>query len=146
MDKSAVIARYHELLKELDEPAERVVLCAGAALVVLGIRETTKDLDVDIDPILFKFYARTYPVKKEPNVNDMIAFKHDVDLHEFNPDTGIVCVNGVWTYSPSAMLIQKRYLAKLPNRPLSKREQDLEDIRQLEQVIKGQRFTTKVMA
>lgn len=146
MDKSAVIARYRKLLEELDEPAERVILCGGSALVVLGVRETTSDLDVDIDPTLFKFYARTFPVKKEPNVNDLIAFKPDVDLHEFNPDTGIVFVNGVWTYSPHAMLVQKRYLAGMPNRKPGKREQDLEDIRQLELLVKGQRLTAKVLA
>jgi hypothetical protein len=146
MDKAEVIGRYQKLLEELDEPAERVILCGGSALVVLGIRETTSDLDVDIDPKLFKFYATKFPVKKEPNVNDLIEFAPDVDIHEFDPDTGIVFVNGVWSYSPSAMLIQKRHLARMPNRKPGKREQDLIDIQQLELLVKGQRLTARVLA
>lgn len=146
MNKAEVVGRYKELLNDLGEDARNVVLSAGSALVMLGIRKDTMDLDVDIPTGLFNYLAKKHLVITEPGVSDLIKYAIDVDLHEFDADTGVVCVEGVWTYSPSALLIQKRYLSKLPTRKEHKRETDLDEISLLETLIRSQKLTSRVMA
>lgn len=146
MDKAQVVERYRQLLSELKEEPRDVVLSAGSALVMLGIRETTQDLDVDVSTGVFKFLSRTNLVIVEEGISDLIKYGVDVDIHERDSSTGVVCVEGVWLYSPSSLLMQKRYLAKLPTRKEGKRETDLQEISLLEELIRGQKLTARVMA
>lgn len=146
MDKAQVVERYTQLLGELNEDARNVILSAGSALVMFGIRQDTQDLDVDVSTGVFRFLSGKHLVITEEGISDLIKYAPDVDIHEFEPDTGIVCVDGVWTYSPSALLTQKRYLAKLPTRKEGKREADLKEISLLEELIRGQKHTARVMA
>lgn len=146
MNKARVVERYKQLLNELDEDARSVILSAGAALVVLGIRENTRGLDVAVQPGVFRYLSTARPVVKEVGTSDTVQFAEDVNVHEFDDTTGVVCVEGVWMYSPSELLKQLRYLAKLPNSKEGKRETDLQEISQLEQLIQGQRLTARVLA
>lgn len=145
MDKEAVIARYHQLVKELGEEARDVVLSAGAALVIMGVREETEDLDVDVKPGVFSWAAKGKTILDD-GLTPRFAFGEDVDLHIANEDTGVACVDGVWIYSPSAMLFQKRLLARFAGRKPEKREKDLAEIAILERIVKQQKFTTRVVA
>lgn len=146
MKKADVIKRYQALLVELDEPARDVVLSAGGALVVLGLRESTADLDVDVQPNVFKWLARSHLTLSDPGVPDSIKYRLDVDVHALSETVGVVCVDGVWIYSPSELLKQKRYLASLPSRREGKRERDWFEVELLEQLIKEQTLTARVMA
>lgn len=146
MDKAQVVERYKQLLVELGEDARDVVLSAGAALVILGIRDFTTDLDVDVSPGTFKWLANSHLIITEEGVSDLIKYRLDVDIHEFDDTIGRVCVDGVWMYSPSELLKQKRHLARMPNRKEGKREADLREADLLEKLIKGQKLTARVMA
>jgi len=148
MNKQEVIARYKELLDELEEDAQDVVLSAGAALVMMGIREETADLDVDVGKGTFNYIARSMNKKVVTSqiANDLLEYDETVDLHVRDENVGVVQIDGVWVYSPSSMLVQKRYLASSPHRKPGKAEQDLEDIAALEAVMKEQKFSAKVMA
>ncbi len=152
MDKQAVIERYKALLNELDEPARNVVLSAGSALVILGIRETTEDLDADVSEGVFKFYERSgnYPttaiMEGDKESIKYVTFDKNVDLHVLDEDRGLACIDGVWVYSPSELLAQKRYLSNLQCRSEEKRKTDLSDIVALESLIKERNHTARVMA
>ena len=149
MDKAAVIERYRTLLNELDEPAHSVVLSAGSALVLLGVRETTSDLDADVPENLFRLYERSgkFTVREAAEgMTKSLKFDTDVDLNVLDTDRGVVCVNGVWVYSPGELLVQKRYLSKLPGRDEGKRAADLSDIASLETLTKGRSHTARALA
>lgn len=149
MDKEAVVERYIALLNELNEPARNLVLSAGSALVVLGVRETTADLDVDVPEGVFRVYERSgkFPVAAATvDLGKRLKFDADVDLHILDEDRGLACLNGVWIYSPTELLVQKRYLSKLEGRDEEKRAADLLDIAALETLIKGRNYAARVMA
>lgn len=149
MDKAAVVERYRTLLNELNEPAHSVVLSSGSALVLLGVRMTTNDLDVDVPEGVFKMYERSgkFPVLEATEGDGKhVKFDEDVDLNVLDTDRGVVCLGGVWSYSPSELLAQKRYLSKLPGRAEGKRAADLLDIAALETLIKERSLTARALA
>lgn len=149
MDKAAVIERYKTLLNELDEPAYSVVLSAGSALVLLGVRQSTTDLDVDIPEGTFKMFERSgkFPILPAAGGDGKhLKFDKDVDLNVLDTDRGVVCLGGVWSYSPSELLAQKRYLSKSPERSPEKRADDLQDISVLETLIKDRSLTARALA
>lgn len=155
MNKAEVVGRYKQLLDDLGEEPRNVILSAGSALVMLGLREETASLDVDVPTNVFKWalnktLARLKAEGKEFQMRATTGaprFKLNefVCLQELEESTGIVCVEGVWLYSPSALLVQKRYLSKMPNRKEIHREVDLREVTLLEQLIHGQKHTARVM-
>lgn len=146
MDKKAIVKAYTELLVELGEQAKDVVLSAGAALVMMGIRESTADLDVDVLPNVFKILGKKKGVELEDGSFTMIHYSDHVHIHELDTLTGRVCIEGVWCYSPGEMLTQKRYLVNHPKRNPNKLEQDRKDIEGLEALVKGPvKFTARVV-
>lgn len=132
MDKESVIRQYKKLVEELGEQPHSVVLSSGAALVMMGIRDQTQDLDVDVPANIFKWLGNTRQVIAEEHCSPRIQYSPEVDVHELSEHTAVVCIAGVWMYSPGELLLQKRHLANLPTRPAHKREKDLLEITELE--------------
>lgn len=145
MDKEAVVARYNQLVKELGEEPCDVVLSAGAALVMMGVRDQTADLDADVNEGVFKMHGRAKGILTD-GLNPRVAFDDTVDLHARDESAGVVCVEGVWIYSPSSMLLQKRHLMHDPKRKPEKFVQDGLDIALLEQLVQQQKLTARVVA
>lgn len=154
MDKARVVERYKELLNELTEPAHQVVLSAGAALVILGLREETADLDVDVPTGVFLWAFNNTNARLrtagEPLQRLMVEqgvprfnLHADIAMHELSDTIGLVCVEGIWMYSPSELLYQKRALARSPDRDQDKRERDLKEVALIEQLIKEQKLTAR---
>lgn len=148
MNKQAVILQYHQLVNELGEEPHDVVLSAGSALVMMGVREETTDLDVDVNEGVFKMYLRKSGIALDavPGLGECVAYSDTIDLHQRNEDVGVVCIEGVWVYSPSAMLMQKRFLVSHPKRKPEKIPQDLADIAKLEELVRSQKLTARVVA
>jgi hypothetical protein len=149
MDKAAVIERYRTLLNELNEPAHSVVLSSSSALVLLGVRMTTEELDADVPEGVFKMFERSgrFPVLEAAEGDSKhLKFDADVELNVLDTDRGVVCLGGVWSYSPSELLAQKRYLSKFPERSEGKRAADLLDIVALETLIKERSLTARALA
>lgn len=144
MNKDQVKTRYNALVESLGELPHHVVLSAGGALVMMGVRDKTDDLDVDVRPGVFTWAAVTHPKIVEENVSPRVQYNSFVDLHELNEDTGLACVEGVWCYSPRELLLQKRHLSNMPNRLLGKRERDLMEIVQLESLVRSPRLTARM--
>ncbi len=143
MDKQTRALEYTRLVTELGELPHQVVLSAGAALVMLGIREETQDLDVDVSESVFKWLALKHPIITEDNISPRIAYREHIDVHVFNENTGVVCVSGVWIYSPGEMLRQKLYLADIPNRTAGKRKKDLSEADQLRTLMRSTGLTAR---
>lgn len=146
MDKAEVVARYKQLLTELGEEGRNVVLNADAALVVLGIRKTTPDLEVGVPSGVFKWLSSNHLVIEEEDSSEVIKYRLDIEVHELSEYAGVVCVEGVWLYSPSELLKQKRHLMHLPSRKDGERKGDATAIGLLEELIKGQKLTARVLA
>jgi hypothetical protein len=122
-----------------------VVLSAGAAGVMMGIREETEDLDADVLPNVFNWAALTKKLVIEKGISDRIAFSEKVDLHILDEDRGVVCIEGVWVYSPRELLNQKRALSSLSSRPMGKLVQDQVEITLLEELVKAPKFTARAV-
>ncbi|WP_050470020.1 hypothetical protein, partial [Pseudomonas aeruginosa] len=118
---------------------------AGAALVVMGIREETSDLDVDVPTSVFNWASNKFGVIENETVNKRVQYTPLVDLHEYDENTGVVCIEGVWLYSPTELLKQKHWLTKLADRTDVKTQQDHRDIRQLETLTQSQPFTARAL-
>jgi hypothetical protein len=145
MRKEDVVAQYHQLVSALGESAHHVVLSAGAAAVMMGLRDETDDLDADVLPGVFKWVCTNKKVIVEENVNDRVKYSEHVDLHVLDEDRGIVCIEGVWVYSPRELLNQKRHLARMENRPYGKMVRDQIEITLLEELIKTPKFTARAV-
>lgn len=145
MNKAEVIERYRELVEDLTLPPHQVILSAGAALVVMGIREETSDLDVDVPTSVFNWASNKFGVIENETVNKRVQYTPLVDLHEYDENTGVVCIEGVWLYSPTELLKQKHWLTKLADRTDIKTQQDHRDIRQLETLTQSQPFTARAL-
>lgn len=141
MRKDDVIVQYKALVHELGESAHNVVLSAGAAAVMMGIREETNDLDADVLPGVFKWAGSTKSVIQEEGFNDRVVFSDCVDLHELDEDRGRVCIEGVWVYSPRELILQKQAMVRNPKRAIGKLVQDQVEIALLEQMGQSTKFT-----
>ncbi len=69
MNKVELVNEYHRVCKLLAIPAQYVVLGAGGALMMLGLREQTRDLDLEVPTEVFDACCRASPkhvVRKRP--------------------------------------------------------------------------------
>lgn len=124
MDKKAVVARYKELLEELDTPANEVILTAGAALVVLEIRGKVKSLDVDIPVNIFNWIGLKHEIIVKEGSVPRIKYSEDVTLRILEDTIGLSNNGGVWMYSLGELITQKRYLSTMKDRDEDKRLND----------------------
>lgn len=129
LDRNRVNALYHTLVNDLGLTAKEVVLEAGSALVAMGVRETTDDLDVSIPAEVFERLRRDYPVKLFGGV-EVMPFNEYVDLHVYKGDwsTNFMTVEGVAVPAIEAQIHLKKTLMNSPERTEAKRERDKIDL------------------
>lgn len=127
MNRFEILARYATLVQELGARPCDVVVGAGAALVLFGIREDTSDLDVSIHEELFRELGETRP-RHFFGKDEVVEWGEGIDLHSFSEHPPTVFVDGVCCLAPAALLRFKERLAEMPERPKVKREQDIADI------------------
>ena len=70
MDKKEIIKIIDKMSMEKDE----YYILGGSALVILGIKEKTKDIDICVSELLFKKLKEKYKIKEE-NKNDSGFYK-----------------------------------------------------------------------
>lgn len=120
-----------DILARLDHPLldpERYWLTAGGALVLYGLRETTRDIDLGCEPSLAEeLEAAGFPVTLKEGGGRMIHLPGNIDVSE-NFGWGTVrLVEGIPTVSPEDVLALKLRL----DRP-----KDQEDIARLRAFLK----------
>lgn len=125
MNKVELVSEYHRVCRMLAIPAQQVVLGAGGALMMLGLREQTQDLDLSIPPEVFAALCAASPeraIEKSATLT-VFAISSLTDLHAQDTDWEIEQTEGVWHLTAEAVLEQKRKL---------NREKDQRDILNLE--------------
>jgi hypothetical protein len=93
MNKNELIA----LIDSLDMPKDMYRVNSGGALLMMGIRDKTADLDMIITNELFEIFKKEYDVKKSEKtinnlfyINDMVEFFVE-DEFEFEMIDGYPC-------------------------------------------------------
>lgn len=107
-----------------------LVLSAGAALAVYGIRNHYDDLDLDIEPAAYEalLEANVFPTFPIPNLKYGIRVFDWADIHCRQGWVETVEVNGVLVYTLDCMLQQKLSLLYLLGRSDAKKDSDRRDI------------------
>lgn len=121
MNKAELINEYQRVCKVLAIPSQQIILGAGGALMMLGLREQTQDLDLSIPPEVFTALCAASPeraIEKSATLT-VFAISSLTDLHAQDTDWEIEQTEGVWHLTAEALLAQKLSL----NRP--KDQQDI---------------------
>lgn len=137
LDRDAVVRRYKQLLVEMGLEAKDVVLNAGAALVLMGMRKTTNDLDVSV-PVDFFDKQRVRKGTLNGLTGPVVAWDGMVDMYPLPSHftrSHVVDYLGIWIYSPKELIKQKRKLAKHKDRDPHKAAQDRADIVKLKELM-----------
>ncbi len=140
MSREEVIANYLSLVKEFDVPDGDIWLGGGSAMIMYGLRLSTMDLDAGVHEK--EFYRLAKASKSVVQIYDEAdGYLHDdtrlfplplynTDVH-LEPETKASDINevdGVWCYTPKALMAQKQLLAKK-----LKRDKDFRDIEVLKE-------------
>ena len=131
---------YLRVLGELGLSAEQVPLSAGGALVALGCRETTADLDLDVPRDTFQALLATgrYATRSLTSpVGDVIVidFSDEVEIFEA-VGAATQMIDGICVYSTNALVEQKVRLYRKASRSAEKRQQDLMDLLALRKLLR----------
>lgn len=134
MDKTNIRVSYFRLLRAYGLDPEEVIVNAGSAMVLLGLRERTSDVDATTaEDIWFRvqqaepaLHVRVIPKGVySDEYTHLIECRGNVDLHFYQdgkrPET--IMVDGVCVEHPRVILERKRF---------SNRDKDQDDIVKLE--------------
>lgn len=132
LDRAAVIRNTKQLTLSLGLNPSEVVLGAGSALVLLGLRKHTSDLDVDVPPEFFE-KQKARKGAKQGLAGEYVEWDGITDIHPFLSGTKNrrFEMDGVYYYCPSVLYAQKLIMAAHPDRPQDKVFQDNKDIKAL---------------
>lgn len=127
MNKQELINQYGEFLATYNLTPDQAVVGAGGALCLLGLRDETRDIDIDIPEDIFqRFLDMGLPthVFETPGRPGVVAIEvtPSIDVHLLVNTDPVVFTDGVAHYAPEAVLSFKQDL---------NREKDQEDIRRL---------------
>ncbi|BAW19074.1 hypothetical protein [Ralstonia phage RP31] len=137
MNKSELIVAYERFRKQHRLTIKELVLSAGGALLMIGLRKETEDLDLDISEELYDQIKRKLCRYEGAEVRTTIMGEYiaygDYALHRgISPDKKYVVVNGVCCYSAAEILIQKENIQRPPEHveKLALDQQDMAKLRE----------------
>lgn len=118
LKKQDIIREYLKAVKELGIPAHDMLVGAGGACVLYGVREQTEDIDADVPDALFDKLLKTNKYRlsyfQMGSVSvEVLEYNSVIDLHRRSAATQASVVEGVHCYSVEQVLQQKLRL----NRP-----------------------------
>lgn len=124
LNRKDIIREYHKAVRELGINPADMLVGAGGACVLYGVREQTQDIDADVPDALFDKLLKTNKYKlsyfQMGSVSvEVLEYNEVIDLHRRSAYTQSSVVEGVHCYSVQQVLQQKLRL----NRP-----KDQEDI------------------
>ncbi len=125
--KEQLIKSYFEGCKKINLPPERVVVGAGGVCVLLGIRESTNDIDVDVVKSDFNELLKV-GYKSHLISDDYVVLEvtEHMDVHGVDEIADTVVIEGVTCYSAKSVLDFKLKL---------NREKDKADIEALKKLL-----------
>ena len=137
MNKHELKVMYLKFLKDTGLRVEEVALGFGGALVMMGLRDETSDLDLDIPEWRYQlFKVNEYPIHTTP-IGECMDYNEFISVHR-STSQDCVYIEGVRVYSPMLLLESKRFLSTHPDRKQTKKAQDLIDIERLRTYIVNQ--------
>ena len=111
MNKAELIQKYHAFVEHVGCDVEDVVLGAGGAMLLHGLREETADLDIAVSyDVYFTLIRRGYPTKANsvyPDADAIVEYSNDVDVHLIDTVRATEIVDGVCYLTVKSILIQK---------------------------------------
>jgi len=144
MNAEEIITNVLQFRRDHHEPKTPIVLSAGCALVIYGVRETCGDIDADVNESVYRrLRSKVDPtaIQKFGDV-EYFAVNNAIDLHILNRNRKYIdasaCFStahplyeqakGVQLYTLADMYEQKLALIKNPLRNPAKLEQDKADL------------------
>lgn len=127
---------YFNFCTEIGEKPKDVLVSAGGALLMLGLRADTDDLDLDVREVVYR--GATKKVGKgnvrRSSHGEYLDYTDSVSLHITPSHIRSESVNGVYIYSLEDLIKQKEKLASAPDRKPEKVIQDNKDIEALKEL------------
>ena len=120
MDKNAII----EKLKEFNLETSKYLVISGAAMVLLGVKDTTKDIDIAVSKDYYEYLLNNY-LWEFDRVNEFNHKCYNFDVFNFGIDyysNEYEVVEGIRVQKVEDIIKLKRFL---------NREKDKEDIKKL---------------
>jgi hypothetical protein len=137
MDKVEFIKKYHEVCNSLGLQINQALVSAGGACMMLGLRDKSSDIDLDIPAEVFDCLEKTgeFEVRNALDPNDrLIVWDEFVDLHRMSKPRDWMNVESVGMYTLDALIEQKDRMSKHPRRKQHKVDQDIHDLNSLRQL------------
>ena len=148
MNRYDVTKGYFRFLRESGLSAEDVVLSAGAAMVVLGHRNQTNDLDIDVPEWFFLQHKQSHNfrncrhgnfVQYNPRISLQVNSLQESDIQV----TRTRLEGRIYTYTPLRLLEQKIFLLEQPKRNPTRLTRDINDCDALMKVLAGRELSCK---
>lgn len=135
MNKQEFKSNFEKFIKDFELDKNTVVVGAGAALMLLGLRDKINDIDVaipenDFDRISKKHKVVIYEVKETTGIRKTKVIPNilgNIDIHIEKDFENTILLDGIRIYSVPRLLKQKE---------LMNREKDQEDIKKLKKYLK----------
>ena len=113
MTREEIILHYHNFIKFERLTNQEAVIGAGGAMLMLGLRDSTEDIDMDVPEMVFHRIVIKHGLKTEKistSCSNMLA-KYDevIDLHK-SAGVPTMLVDGVRVWKPSYILQFKEKL------------------------------------
>ena len=134
MKKQEFVAAYVAAVEQLGLKSSEVAVTAGGALLMLGLREETDDLDLDIPLAAFEQLAKTHPVKMFGD-SKVIDIAPDVSVHISKGEGVERTPEGVYIVGLWGLIRLKNKISRLPERNAAKVAADLVDLKKLTQLV-----------
>lgn len=127
---------YFNFCGDIGERPEHVIVSAGGALLMLGLRDDTDDLDLDVRQIVYAAQSTRlgHSRQRRSSHGTYLDYSDQISLHVTPSHIRTQVVNGVTLYSINDLINQKEKLAHAPDRKPEKAEQDLKDIEALKKL------------
>lgn len=129
---------YFNFCEAIGEKPENVLVSAGGALLMLGLRESSDDLDLDVRDVVYDAVATRKPENRWSG-GAFIDYDEHVSIHRKPPGVKPMVVQGVTLYSLEDLIKQKEKMVKAPDRKPEKVKQDNKDIEALKELRRKQR-------
>lgn len=138
MDKQELEKRYLNFISENNLTADRCLIGAGGALLMMDLREQCGDIDVDVprevyDQLLEAGYEETRI--DSPCASHLIKYDDYIDVHAMGPRMVGTVTDGIGHYTAIELMAQKCLLRDWDQRSPEKRKSDQRDIDNLTRML-----------
>lgn len=134
-DRNTIEVEVALLLSATNMRYNDIVLGVGASMVMAGVRDLSKHVDISISAEAFnRLKGDGYPVKRSEDGEEYIEYNPLVTIFRKKP-VQITEINGFLTHTLRYLHSYKIFLTGKRNRSEETRKADLEDIQKLENLL-----------